>query len=263
MSARPANQKVAPKPGTQPPGEETQQRHGRARRVFRLMLMGLVLLTVALLSMLTAMRLAIHRSEVSVPKLTGLPPDEAERLANSNGLVLVVENRFYSAEVPAGKIVTQQPPEGTRVRRGWKVRVAESLGPQRAMIPNVVGQSRRAAEMNVARRALEIGSVAVIQMPEAPPDQVIAQSPTAYATVSSPKVNLLVNAPAGEQEFIMPDFTGKHLADVFDAADAAGMKLVSNVVEVAGAGPSTVVRQSPAPGARVVSGATIRVDVAK
>jgi eukaryotic-like serine/threonine-protein kinase len=233
------------------------------KRTFRLFVLGLVLVVIALLSMLTAMRLAIHRSETQVPKLVGLTPADAERLANSNGLILQEESRFYSSEVPEGKIVSQIPAAGTRVRRGWKVRVAESLGPQRAVIPNVVGQSRRAAEMNIARRALEVGTAATVHFPEAPPDQVVAQSPTAYASVTSPKVDLLINAPASEQQFIMPDFIGRQLADVFEAADAVGMRIVSTPVEAPSMPPSSVVRQAPAPGTRIASGATIRLEVAK
>src|SRR3954462_2456600 len=233
------------------------------KRIFRLLFLALVLVMIALLSMLTAMRLAIHRSETSVPRLVGLTPEDAERLANSNGLILQLESRFYSSEVPTGKIVTQAPAAGTHVRRGWKVRAAESLGPQRATIPNVVGQSRRAAEMNIARRALELGTAAIVHVPDSPPDQVVAQSPTAYASATSPKVNLLINAPANEEEFVMPDFTGRQLTDVFDAADAVGMKIVSTPVDAVAAPPSSVVRQSPAPGTRVATGAVIHIDVAK
>ena len=233
------------------------------KRLFRLFVLSLVLVMIALLSMLITMRLAIHRSETAVPQLVGLSPDDAELLANQNGLILSVESRFFSNEVPEGKIVTQSPAAGVKVRRGWRVRVAESLGPQRATIPNVVGQSRRAAEMTIARRALEVGTTAIVHVPEAPPDQVVAQSPMAYASATSPKVNLLINAPANEQEFIMPDFAGHQLADVFDAADAVGMKITSTPVDAPGHPPSSVLRQSPPPGTRIVSGAMIKLEVAK
>ncbi len=233
------------------------------KRIFRLFVLSLILLVIALLSMLITMRLAIHRSETAVPTVIGLTEDDATRLAASNGLILVVESRYFSNEVPEGKIVTQVPQAGTRVRRGWRIRVAQSLGPQRAIIPNVVGQSRRAAEMNIARRALELGTAATVHFPDAPPDQVVAQSPTAYANVSSPKVNMLINAPANEQEFIMPDFTGRQLSEVFEAADAVGMRIESHPVDAAGLPPSAVVRQSPAPGARVTTGSTIKLEVAK
>ena len=49
------------------------------RRFFQMLLVSLVLLTVALVSALTAMRFAIHGREVTIPKLVGMTPLEAER----------------------------------------------------------------------------------------------------------------------------------------------------------------------------------------
>ena len=122
------------------------------RKWLRYFLLGLVLLLVFVTSALVAMRFAIHGREVRVPNLVGLTPVEAERLANTNGLVLSVESRFYTPNVPEGRIVSQVPAPDTRVRSGWKVMVAQSLGPQRAAVPNLVGQSEHAADVNLSRR---------------------------------------------------------------------------------------------------------------
>src|SRR5512146_703260 len=97
------------------------------RQFLRYLALALVLIMVALVSALTAMRMAIHGREVAVPKLVGLTPAEAERQAVSNGLLFAVESRFYSTEVPAGRISSQVPQAGAKVRRGSRVRVAESL----------------------------------------------------------------------------------------------------------------------------------------
>src|ERR1700756_2660646 len=146
------------------------------------------------------MRFAIQGREVRVPKLTGLNPLEAERAANANGLVLSVESRFYSSRGPPGRLVSQAPEQGATVRRGWKIRVAESLGPQRAAIPNLIGQSQHAAEINISRRGLETGTIATIHLPGYAPGTVIAQSPSAGATeVASPRVNLVLSAAENGQ----------------------------------------------------------------
>src|SRR5438552_8962757 len=97
-------------------------------------------------SALMAMRFAIHGGEVAVPKLVGLTPADAERAVAGLGLNVVIERQYYSAEIAEGKILSQIPPSDTRVRRGWQVRVAQSLGPQRVAIPDVIGQSGRAAD---------------------------------------------------------------------------------------------------------------------
>ena len=57
---------------------------------FRFALLGLVLLVVALLSALTAMRFAIHGRETKVPDLVGKTPAEARRIADANGFDLEV-----------------------------------------------------------------------------------------------------------------------------------------------------------------------------
>ena len=149
------------------------------RKVIKYFFLGLVLLLVFLSSALLAMRFAIQGREVHVPRLSGLTPAEAERVANSDGLVLSVESRFYSPSVPAGRIISQSPAPNATVRRGWKIRVAASLGTQHAAVPNLIGQSQHAAGINVSRRGLEIGTVAAIHLPGAAPDTVLAQSPLA------------------------------------------------------------------------------------
>lgn len=135
------------------------------RRFFSIVLLTLVLLTVALVSALTAMRLAIHGREVVTPKVVGMSPLEAERAGSAAGLQVAVEREFYSADVPEGRIINQMPLAGTKVRRGWAIRVARSLGPQRVAIPDVTGESERAAELNIRRRGLALGSVAQIGFP--------------------------------------------------------------------------------------------------
>src|SRR5438034_11787733 len=77
---------------------------------FRLALLALMLLVVALLSALTAMRLAIHGREVAVPDLVGKTPVEARKIAEQSGLQMDVERQYYSANVPAGNVLSQLPP---------------------------------------------------------------------------------------------------------------------------------------------------------
>lgn len=198
------------------------------RRFFRYLLLGLVLVTVFLVSALTSMRLGIHGRETAVPKLLGMTPSEAQRSAFTNGLSFEVENRFYSADVPEGRIMSQAPAPGAKVRRGWKIRVAESLGPQRVQIPSVVGQSERAAQINLAERGLEVGEVSTLHLPESAAGQIVGQSPPPNAEgIAVPKVNLLVAAPEDEKSafYVMPDFVGQHFGDAKSAITLAGFKL--------------------------------------
>src|SRR5215475_788638 len=164
------------------------------RTIFRFAILALVLVIVAMISGLTAMRFAIHGQEVAVPSLVGLAPADAERAIGGLGLQMSIERQFYSQQVPEGRIMSQLPAPGTKVRRGWQVRVAQSLGPIRVAIPDVTGQSEHAAELIIRRRGLDIASMAAMETQGIPADQVLAQNPTANATqLVAPKISLLVS----------------------------------------------------------------------
>src|SRR5271166_3141436 len=193
---------------------------------FKFAVLALVLVAVALVSALTAMRFAIHGQVVEVPAVVGLTPVEAERSVASLGLQIEVERQYYSPEIPEGRIMTQLPLPGARVRRGWQVRVAQSLGPQRVVIPDVTKQSERAAEWNIQRRGLEVASTAEMQLPGTPADQVLAQSPPANASqVAAPRTSLLVTVPADPPAYVMPSFLGQPLGTASRTLQDAGFKL--------------------------------------
>ena len=263
-------------------------------------MLALVLVTVALVSALTAMRFAIHGQEVVVPVLVGLTPAEAERAVSGPGLLVEIERQFYSPQIPEGRIMSQLPLPGTKVRRGWQVRVAQSLGPLRVAIPDVTGQSEHAAELNIRRRGLELVSTAEVQIPGLPADQVLAQSPAANASqVVAPKISLLVTATSDPQIFTMPSFLGQPLGSASRTLQDAGFKLgnvgvalppapvattdataaasttptsitpqpVTQTAATSTAPPaqatpaSIIVSQTPPPGQKVVAGAFINFEV--
>ncbi len=86
----------------------------------RFAILALVLVTVALVSALTAMRFAIHGQEVAVPALVGLAPAEAERAVAGMGLQIEIERQYYSPQIPEGKIMSQLPLPGTKVNSGCR-----------------------------------------------------------------------------------------------------------------------------------------------
>jgi beta-lactam-binding protein with PASTA domain len=243
----------------------------------RFALMALALVMVALVSALTAMRFAIHGQEVAVPTVIGMSPAEAERATGGLGLQMEIERQYYSPQIPEGKIMSQLPLPGTKVRRGWQLRVAQSLGPIRVAIPNVTGQSKRAAELNIKRRGLEITSEAGMQMPGIPLEQVVAQSPPANASqVAAPNISLLVATAADPEVFVMPSFIGQPLGSASRTLQDAGFRLgnvsVATLATAEGdsqnAAPppqatpaSIIVSQNPGAGQKITAGSLVSFEV--
>jgi beta-lactam-binding protein with PASTA domain len=229
--------------------------------LFRFAMLALTLVVVALVSALTAMRFAIHGQVVQVPSVVGLTPSEAEHAVVGPGLQIDVERQYYSPQIPEGRIMTQLPLPGTKVRRGWQVRVAESLGPQRVAIPDVTRQSERAAEWNIQRRGIELVSTAEMQLPGTPADQVLAQSPPANASqVAAPRTSLLVTVAPDPPAYVMPNFVGQPLGSASRTLQDAGFKLGNvtmapppdNAVALPSAIPYTPAPPQPSPASMIV-----------
>lgn len=246
-------------------------------RFLRLLAKILVLIIVALATALVSMRFAIHGREVAVPELRGMTPPEAERAVFGRGLQLSRGEHFYSATVPAGRIVSQEPEPGTRVRRGWRVQAAESLGPQLLRIPSLLGMSPRAAEIDLRRRGLEPGDAAELPIDGFPPQLVLAQTPAPGAQgVAAPRVGVLYTSAPPEFVYAVPDLTGLPLAEATGIVNSAGLTpVVTSRVATAqtpGAGVSAsagnrdaralVVAQEPSPGSRITHSSSIALQVA-
>ena len=165
---------------------------------FRFVLVLLLLTVVAMTSAIVTMHFAIHGAEVSIPDFKGMTVADAGQRASALGLTLQVESHLYSTDVPLGRVASQSPAAGTMVRRGWRVWLTESLGPQKLAIPDVKGRDQRFATIEIRRAGFQVGTVASMPWPEAQPGTVIAQSPDANAAgVESPTMNLLVAGRTG------------------------------------------------------------------
>jgi len=149
------------------------------------------------------------------------------------------------------------------------------------VIPDVTGQSERAAEWNIQRRGLEVASTAEMQLPGTPADQVLAQSPPANASeVEAPRTSLLLAVASNPLAYVMPSFVGQPLGTASRALQDAGFKLgnVSIAPPVANAVPgstpptvptapaqpspaSIIVVQTPSAGQKVLAGTVVNFEV--
>jgi beta-lactam-binding protein with PASTA domain len=221
-------------------------------------LTGLAMLFTMLLFAALTLRVALHGREVHIPDFAGMTVPEASDAALRGGLDLAIENRFYSTTVPAGRVLSQTPAADSLVRRGWQVRVTESLGPQQVTIPSVVGDPMHEATVALRRKSLDLGTLAHLDAP-GDADMVLAQTPPPNGGVDQPVVNLLLSATArgSANALVMPSFAGMSYAAANHEAMSLGLRVayVSSLDSVAaGSGAVTpvggVVAQSPQAGFR-------------
>jgi beta-lactam-binding protein with PASTA domain len=247
---------------------------------FQIASMLAVLVATALLAAIITMHFAIHGAEVQVPALKGMTVADARSETAGLGLNLEVDNRYYSADVAPGHILTQSPESGTVVRREWRVRVAESLGPQKVDVPDTVGKDERVAALELRRQGLDVGVTARLPYAKAAEGTVLAQDPPAHAQgIAQPTVNLLVAAPESITPggYVMPNLTGMTVASAQGELAKVGIKsappvLVDVPVGPMGSGdappripikPGAILAQQPEAGSRVDQSTMVKLTVAK
>ena len=249
-------------------------------RFFRTASVVMLLIAAALLSAITTMHFAIHGAEVKIPTLKGMTVAEARSQAAGMGLNLDVDNRYYSADIAAGHILSQSPAPGTVVRREWHVRVAESLGPQKVDVPDTLGTDARVAALRLRRAGLEVGVTARLPFAGAQDGTVLAQDPPAHSQgIAQPSVNILVAAPANSTPdgYVMPDLIGIPVITAQQMLTRIGLKVDTpayadvNIPPVGNGteppkpptAPGSVIAQQPIAGARVDETTTIKLTAAK
>jgi serine/threonine-protein kinase len=220
-----------------------------------------ILASAAFLSAITAMRIAIHGREVTMPNLVGKNVSEANGLLRSRGLVLRVADRVYS-DSPINVVVRQTPPAGLLMKVSQQAHVVLSLGQRQLEIPLLEGNSLRVSRIELLRAGLQVGEVSALNMPDEFLDTVVQQNPRPGAGAATPRVDVLVSQGPRDMAFVMPHLVGLTETEAQHRLDIAGLHRRVNYVAAPQWPHGTLVDQSPLAGARVSSAATVDLTVA-
>jgi serine/threonine-protein kinase len=96
----------------------------------------------------------------TIPDFVNHSFDEAN--ASLTGAQLVVQqlDPQFNDSIPAGSVISLNPPSGTQVPRGSTVQVVVSKGPDTVAVPSVVGQTLDQAKATLQSVGLTVGGVA-------------------------------------------------------------------------------------------------------
>jgi len=227
----------------------------------RMTLLVFILAAAAFLSAITAMRVAIHGREVTMPNLVGKNVSEANKMLQSRGLVLRVADRIYSDQ-PINVVVRQTPTAGLLMKVSQQAHVVLSLGQRQLQIPLLEGNSLRASRISLLRLGLQIGEVSAVTMPNQPVDAIVIQNPKPGAGAATPRVDVLVSQGPREAAYVMPHLVGLNEIEAQRRLDLAQIRRKVNYVSAPQWPHGAVIDQSPMAGTRLLSASTIDLAVA-
>ncbi len=227
----------------------------------RMTLLVFILASAAFLSAITAMRVAIHGREVTMPNLVGKRVSEANQLLRSSGLALRVADRVYS-ELPTNVVVRQTPTAGVLMKVSQQAHVVLSLGQRQLTIPQLEGTTLRISRIEMLRAGLQIGEVSNISMANEPPDTVVIQNPKPGIGAASPRVDVLVSQGDRDKAYVMPHLIGLNETDAQHRLDLASLRRKVNLVAAPQWPHGAVIDQTPAAGSRIAAASAVELTVA-
>jgi beta-lactam-binding protein with PASTA domain len=236
---------------------------GRVWGAGKLLLLGGALFLTYVLFTAAAMRVALKSREVVVPSLAGKTVNDATAVLFQSGLNLRVEEaRRPDPKVPAGQILSQDPEAGARTRRERSVKVWVSAGPRSTIVPTLLGDSDRAAQLRLQQEGLELAGISEVRSGEYPSDAVIAQNPEPKS--SAPKVAVLVNRAERGATYVMPDLIGVNGDRAADLLRARAFRVaVVGDHPYPGVPAGIVLRQNPQAGFQIAPGEPISLEVSR
>ena len=227
----------------------------------RMTFLVFILASAAFLSAITAMRIAIHGREVTMPNLVGKNVSEASKMLQSRGLVLRVADRIYSDQ-PINVVLRQTPTAGLLMKVSQQAHVVLSLGQRQLQIPLLEGNSLRASRVELLRQGLQVGEVSAVTMPDKPADDIVLQNPKPGAGAATPRVDVLISQGPKEASYVMPHLVGLSEVDAERRLDQAQMRRKSNYVSAPQWPHGSVIDQTPLAGTKVPASATIELTIA-
>ena len=229
----------------------------------KLLLLGGALLLTYVLFFAVSMRFALKTREVAVPSLAGKTVNEARTLLADAGLNLrVEEGRRVDPKVPPGQVLMQEPQAGVSTRRERSVKVWVSSGPRATIVPALIGESERTAQLRLQQDGLQLAAVSEIRTTDYPAGTVVAQMPPPKTNAA--QLALLVNRGEGGATYLMPDLIGVNGERAADVLRTRGFRVaVVGDQPYPGVPAGVVLRQRPQAGFQIAPGEPISLEVSR
>jgi eukaryotic-like serine/threonine-protein kinase len=169
------------------------------------------------------------------------------------------ESRFHKS-IPANIVLQEDPPAGSRQKRGTPVVLALSAGQKAAEVPVTTNMSQQQARIAIENTGLTMGSVSE-QLADAARGVVIATSPPAGTKVDLPgTVDIVLSK--GPATVMVPDLYGRSVGEARSMVEQLGLRIAGVSRDTSSLQPeNTVIRQLPAAGQPIAAGGPVSLTV--
>lgn len=210
-----------------------------------------------------------HGDNVTVPKITGLSMEEAEKILDDNDLKMEIRDCVFVAGAKPLTILNFDPKESAVVKVGRKIYV--TLTAEKAPLvrmPKIISLSLHSAEMQLKQVGLLKGEI--IFKPDMAENTVLEvnfNGNTIQPGDKIPKgsmINLIVGNGLGSALIDIPNVVGKPLDEAEILIKGSGMELGSVIYDEKSTAPKgTIIKQNPIKDAgKIIEGTFVDIWIA-
>jgi serine/threonine-protein kinase len=195
-----------------------------------------------------------------LPNVVGKTFEDATIALTKAGFPAQQGETRFSKSVAANVVLQEDPPAGSRQKRGTNVVLALSGGQKAAEVPVTTNMSQQQARISIENTGLVMGNVSE-QLSDAPRGLVIATSPPAGTKVELPgTVDIVLSK--GPASVNMPDLYGRSVGEARSMVEQIGLRIAGVSRDTSSLQPeNTVIRQLPAAGATISAGGAVSLTV--
>ena len=206
-----------------------------------------------------------HGQELEVPDIVGLSFAEAYTMLTEQKFKVIKDRDTFDSQYPPGYVVSQNPLPRSKVKKWRRIYVTVSKGERIVLMPKLVGQSERNAEILISQLGLVLKSVNYEYSPLHLKDVVIEQSIAENERLrQGTEVEIVVSLGLIPDRFIMPNVVGKLLEDARKSIEKAGLAVGNIAYQTTDKLlPNTVIEQSIIPDTETTQGARVNLIVSK
>lgn len=228
-------------------------------------LYSLIFLAIFFLAANLTSQVFFRGETVTVPNVVGQTFNGAKEQLSKARIAMVLAGTQYSGEQGRGKVLSQEPAAGQRMKAFRSVKVVLSKGSETVTVPKVVGLTLETVGQALLEAGLRKGAVTMVHTPRLSAGRIMLQFPLAETpTFRDSTVNILVSQGEREDKYLMPDLLSKRGESVRKALTSMGFRLaVSGSAYYPGLEPGLIIRQFPPRGFPVQKTTLISVEVSK
>jgi serine/threonine-protein kinase len=195
-----------------------------------------------------------------LPKVVGKTFEDASAILQKTGFVAQQGESRYHKSIPANIVLQQDPPAGSRQKRGTSVVLAISAGQKTAEVPVTGNMSQQQARIAIENTGLTMGNVTE-QLSDQPRGLVVASSPPAGTRMDLPgAVDIVLSK--GPATIQVPDLYGRSVGEARSMIEQLGLRIAGISRDTSSLQPeNTIIRQLPAAGQTVSAGGPVSLTV--